>query len=73
MKFGKSLRQMAVPEWLHAYVDYKGLKQFIKTLETRVGGPDVRSASQLSQRPPAECSNHATLCSATRHRFTRSS
>lgn len=30
MKFGKSLPRNQVPEWAQSYVDYKGLKKFIK-------------------------------------------
>ncbi|RHY21945.1 hypothetical protein DYB32_009666, partial [Aphanomyces invadans] len=31
MKFGKRMRCLASPEWEGGYVDYKGLKQLVKT------------------------------------------
>lgn len=30
-KFGKKLRQRKIKEWEENYIDYKGLKHFIKT------------------------------------------
>jgi hypothetical protein len=49
MKFGKALRAAAVPEWLHAYVDYKALKQLIKQV---IGaGGDRSSGDENSQDP----------------------
>ena len=32
MKFEQDLQQTAIPEWRHAYIDYKGLKAVLSTL-----------------------------------------
>jgi len=31
MKFGRNLPRNQVPEWASSYINYKGLKKFIKT------------------------------------------
>eukprot|EP00741_Cyanophora_paradoxa_P006239 tig00000114_g6050.t1 len=55
MKFGKRLRENAVPEWNSAYIDYKSLKRLIKAIkaERQAAVDRTREALPIEYRPAA--------------------
>eukprot|EP00741_Cyanophora_paradoxa_P006230 tig00000114_g6042.t1 len=55
MKFGKRLRENAVPEWNSAYIDYKSLKRLIKAIkaERQAAVDRTREALPIEYRPTA--------------------
>jgi glycerophosphodiester phosphodiesterase len=49
MKFGHQLPRQAIPEWASSYINYKGLKQLIKTASQAVkNGEDADLAGKLA-------------------------
>jgi hypothetical protein len=47
MKFGHQLPRQAIPEWASSYINYKGLKQLIKTASQAVkNGADADLAGK---------------------------
>ena len=49
MKFGKFLRAAAVEDW--AYLDYKGLKQLLKRLQSGVGCREAAEKQFMCRLP----------------------